>query len=124
MLEREQTLYRFVLHYCRLLTSDLPDEQLAVQPVPGINHAAWILGHLAIGTDSAARLLGERPACPPEWREKFGPGSVVVTERSAYPTKTELLAAIEAGHARVAQAVANVSADRLSRPHPFPFFKE
>lgn len=124
MLERERTLYAFVLKYCRLLTADLSDEQMTRQPVPGTNHAAWILGHLAIGTDSAARLLGARPACPPEWRTKFGPGSVVVTDVNAYPGKGELLAAIEAGHARVAELAATAEAERLARPHGLPILKE
>lgn len=124
MLERERKLYAFVLKYCHLLTADLSDEQMTLQPMPGTNHAAWILGHLAIATDSAARLLGERPACPAEWRTLFGPGSVVVADRHAYPTKAELLAAIEAGQARVAAAAATVGEDRLSRPHGLPILKE
>lgn len=124
MLERERKLYAFVLKYCRLLTADLSDEQMTIQPMPETNHPAWILGHLAIATDSAARLLGERPACPPEWRTKFGPGSVVVTDRGAYPDKAELLAAIEAGHARVAEVAATVSDERLARPHGLPILKE
>ncbi|HTI51061.1 MAG TPA: DinB family protein [Planctomycetaceae bacterium] len=124
MFERERRLYAFVLKYCRMLVEDVTDEQLTVQPVPGVNHPAWILGHLAIATDSAARLLGQRPACPPDWRAKFGPGSQVVADRSAYPPKSELLAAIEAGHARVAELVANAPADVLDRPHAAPFLKE
>jgi hypothetical protein len=124
MFEQEQKAYAFVLKYCRLLVEDLSDEQLTAQPAPGMNHPAWILGHLAIATDLAMHLLGQRPSCPPEWRAKFGPGSKVAADRSKYPLKSELLAAIEAGHARVADAAASATAELLDRPHAAPILRE
>jgi hypothetical protein len=124
MLEHECKVYAMMLGYCRLLTADLKDEQLCVQPLEGINHPAWIMSHLAIATDYAARLLGEPWACPKDWHEKFGPGSKVSPERSNYPSKAELLAVLEAGHARVTKAAGQVSEVRLQLPQPSRVFKE
>ena len=116
MLDRERTLYAFVLHYCRLLVGDINDARLAEQPAAGMNHPAWVLGHLAIAADYAAILLGGGKALDETWHARFGPGSVVTAERAAYPAKAELLAAVAAGHERVDQAAAAVSAERLARP--------
>lgn len=35
------------LGYAKRLVADIPDDKMAIQPAPGINHAAWVLGHLA-----------------------------------------------------------------------------
>jgi hypothetical protein len=123
MLELECRLYALVLHYCRLLAKDIEDTKLCDQPAPGVNHPAWILGHLAVCTDYAARLLGDSMACPKEWHKKFGPGSSLSTNRSDYPSKAELMAAVEAGHERVTGSARQVTAERLAQPQPGPFFK-
>lgn len=123
MLERECRLYALALHYCRLLVKDLDDAKLCVQPAPGVNHPAWIMGHLAVATDYAARLLGDRMICPKEWHKKFGAGSSLSPERGSYPSKDELFAAVESGHARVTRAASQVTAEKLAQPQPGPFFQ-
>ena len=35
------------LGYAKRLVADIPDGAMALQPAPGMNHAAWVLGHLA-----------------------------------------------------------------------------
>src|SRR5262249_19640345 len=121
MFDRECKLYAFTLDYCHRLTSDLDDASLATQPAAGINHPAWILGHLAIATDAALRCLGEPVVCPPDWRKIFGPGSTPVTDRAAYPAKAELLAVVDAGHARVMEAAPRADPERMAKSHTAPF---
>jgi len=121
MLEQECTLYAFVLGYCKLTVRDIPDADFAFQPVPGVNHPAWILGHLAVATDYTCRLLGGPMACPKSWHQLCRPGSQLQTDRSAYPTKDELLAAIEAGHGRATDLVRKATAEALSKAQPGPF---
>lgn len=123
MLERERNVYALVLKLCRSMAADISEDQMTVQPAPGMNHPAWILGHLAVTTDSAVRIVGGATVCPEDWRAKYGPGSTVVADRNAYPSKAELLAAFEAAHARVMEAMASVSEEHLSRPQPSRFFK-
>ena len=47
--------------------ADIPDDQIALQPAPGMNHAAWVLGHLACTADMLGAMIGLTPICPPEW---------------------------------------------------------
>jgi hypothetical protein len=117
MFERERKLNAVMLGYCKLLMNDLDDARLADTPAVGVNHPAWILSHLAICTDYAAQLLGSPAKCPKEWHQNCGPGSKVVSDRSAYASKQELLTALEAGNRRVSEAVAGASDEVLCQPH-------
>jgi DinB superfamily len=124
MLDRECTLHAFVLRYCRRLVDDVPDAEMADQPTPGATHPAWVLGHLAIAADFAVVRLGGSPACSPAWRQLFGPGSSVLADRGAYPSKEELLAAVTSGHDRVVEAARRATPEILDRPQPGPFYLE
>ena len=46
---REQLLQAAAVNvdYARRLVDDLAEDQMAAQPAPGMNHAAWVLGQLA-----------------------------------------------------------------------------
>jgi len=53
------------LAYARRLVADLTEEQMTVQPSSGMNHAAWVLGHLACSGDTAIQpkqFVGTRTA--------------------------------------------------------------
>jgi hypothetical protein len=117
MFERERKLYGIMLGLCKMQTSDVDDAKLADLPAPGVNHPAWILTHLAICTDYAARLLGETTRCPKEWHQRCGPGSSVSAERDFYASKRELLATLAAGHECVSAAVGRATEEVLLKPH-------
>jgi hypothetical protein len=117
MFERERKLYGVMLGLCKMQTGDVDDARLADLPSPGVNHPAWILTHLAICTDVAARVLGQPTRCPKEWHQRCGPGSTVTAERSFYASKRDLLAALEAGHVCVSEAAGRATEDSLLRPH-------
>lgn len=117
MFERELTLYKFGLNYIRMLTADLDDAQLNVAPFEGANPPVWILGHLAVSTDYAGRMLGLKPECPREWHKMFGPGSKPAELAGPLPTKADLLTSLEQGYKRVAEAVPNASVEVLDQPH-------
>src|SRR6516225_3083148 len=117
MFERERKLYETMLGLCKMQIKDVDDAKLAELPAQGINHPAWILTHLAICTDYAARLLGEPVKCPKEWHQRCGPGSRLTSDRSFYASKQDLMAALEAGQARVSEAAAKATEDALRRPH-------
>ncbi len=104
MLERELTLYKFNLNYLRRLLADIAEADMTATPFAGANPPVWILGHLAVATDYAGRMLGLERACPRDWHAKFSPGSKPADLQAPLPTKAELLAAIENGHRRVADA--------------------
>ena len=99
MFERERRMYADQYGYIRELVADLPDEELADQPVPGLNHPAWTLGHLVIAADYGLAVLGEPTLAPEGWGALFNPGTVPDPTRGTYPSKGELMNAYEAGHA-------------------------
>ena len=53
MLESALRVNQFLVSYCRMLVGDIADERFTEQPLPGVNHPAWILGHLAFSADRA-----------------------------------------------------------------------
>ena len=64
MLETELKVNQFLLGYLRKLIGDIPDERTVEQPLPDVNHPAWILGHLAWSTDRARSAPGPAAGIP------------------------------------------------------------
>ncbi len=113
-----------LLQYARMLLADIPDERLTEQPLPGVNHPAWILGHLALSTEMTLTSLGAAKTLPPDWAGKFGPGSKLSAARGDYPAREELLRAFEEGFARVRQRAAAATPEQLARPSTNAGMKE
>ena len=124
MTDREAILaaFRFTLGYAEKLAADLSDGELTTLPHPGMNHAAWIMGHVALGSDFVALLLGQATITDNVWMAKFGPGSTPVSDRSAYPSKNELLATMRSTHAKAIELLSQATADQLDSPNETPFF--
>jgi hypothetical protein len=106
------------LGYAQRLVADIPDEQMAVQPAPEMNHAAWVLGHLACTADMLGSMLGLEPVCPADWPALFDWNSSPLSESSRYPTKATLLRALEESHAQIAATLPGVPASRWSEATP------
>jgi hypothetical protein len=124
MLDSAIQVNKFLLQYGRSLVGDIADERLAEQPTAGVNHPAWILGHLAWAADGALTLLGARKLLPEEWKILFGSGSKLSGSRAAYPSKEELLRALEEGYLQARQKAASASPEQLARPSTSPRAKE
>jgi hypothetical protein len=118
MLDTAIQVNRFLMGYLRRLIEDLADERLAEQPHAGVNHPAWILGHLALTADSVQALLGAQKTAPADWASLFGSGSKPNTSRSAYPSKDELVHAVEHNFEQLRQRVVLATAEQLSQPNP------
>ena len=106
------------LGYAKRLVADIPDDQMAFQPAAHMNHAAWVLGHLACTADMLAAMIGSKPVCPPVWTSLFDWNSEPSSDASQYPTKAVLLKALEEAHAGVAVALPSVPEARWSEPTP------
>ncbi len=127
MLDSERKLYSVMLGYARLLTKEIDEAQMDVQPCAGMNTPRWVLGHLSLCTDYALQLLGKPTRLPAEWHQRFGPGSSVPKAGEAgVPKKQELLEALAAGHAAASAASESVTAEQLAPKHPveIKFVKE
>jgi hypothetical protein len=106
------------LGYAKRLVTDLPDHQMAFQPAPHMNHAAWVLGHLACTADMLGAMIGSKPVCPPEWTSLFDWNSTPSSDASLYPTKAVLLTALEAAHTSIAAALPSIPESRWTDPTP------
>ena len=106
------------LAYARRLVADVPEEKMAFQPVSGMNHAAWVLGHLACTGDVFGGLIGVQPVCPTEWQPSFDWNSTPMADPVRYPSKADLLEALEAIHSGIAASLPAVPASRWAEPMP------
>jgi len=106
------------LEHARRLLDDLDDEQMTLRPAEGVNHPAWIAGHIALSFQMIGGELGLRPWLPAEWTELFETGSTPVTQRTVYPDKARLLAALDEGRERLSSALANMTDADLDGPLP------
>ena len=124
MFSHERTLYTFLHRYAHRLVADIPDEHLAAQPAPGMNAPAWVLGHLAVAADYGLEVLGRPYTAPAAFHDLFGPGSEPTADRVLYPSRADLLAAYDAGHAAVTEAVPTADPARMAMPNDLGFLPE
>src|SRR5262249_13888036 len=123
MLDSAIQVNLFLMQYCRRLLADISDERMTEQPVAGVNHPAWILGHLALTADGTVEKLGGQKVLPPAWTSLFAAGSKPSASRDVYPSKDELVRAVEQAYQHLRQA-ATANPENLSRPTTNPRAKE
>lgn len=92
------------LDYARKLVADLSEDQMAVQPAPGMNHPAWVLSHLNVYHPVIEHVIKGEMFDDPKGHP-FGMQSKPVADRSVYASKDELVSAFVAGHERVERAL-------------------
>jgi hypothetical protein len=124
MLDTATQVNLLLMQYCRTLLADVAEERMAEQPLPGVNHPAWVLGHLAWAADGTLAKLGGQSALPSGWAALFGVGSKPSAERGDYPSKDELLRAVEQSYQQLRQKAATASPEQLAQPTANPRAKE
>ena len=124
MLDSDIKINLFLMQYCRTIMADIPDERLTEQPLPGVNHPAWILGHLALTAEFAAAFLGAEKRLPQEWGPLFRPGSKLESERGKYPSKEVLMREVEQGFERLRQRAATATPEQFAQPSTNPRIKD
>lgn len=122
MFDRERKVYAVVLGFAKKAMADVDESKLTHQPHPGLNTPAWVIGHLCVVADYAAKMLGQPMTCPKEWHQSYGVGSDPA-KPAVTPTKAELLACLEAQHARVSELAARATEEQLAAPNPFELVK-
>jgi uncharacterized damage-inducible protein DinB len=108
--------------YAKQILADIDDASMCQQPA-GLNHAAWILTHLATAADYASSILGGKGVCPPNWSEICDGKKPLSQNRSDYPTKSELLETFEAAYRNAAELFENTSEQKLNEPHKLGFLE-
>jgi len=117
MFKQEITLNRFLLKYLNGMLQDVDDADLAKRPADGGNSPLWMLGHLAVVADSAARILGLKPVQSKEWRRLFFPGTDGEVADAGQFTKQQMLDAIHDGYKQLYPAAEAAEADAMAEPH-------
>jgi hypothetical protein len=123
MYAHELKLFAFHHESAHLLTDPLPADRFAEQPAAGVNHPAWIVGHLAIAADFGLKFCGARTVCPAGWSGLFAPGTTPKADPGLYPPKAELLAVYDLAHDRLTAAVPHADPAALTGPQPLAFLR-
>ncbi|MEQ8847550.1 DinB family protein [Botrimarina sp.] len=111
--------YRWGIESFQRLTADVPDERMAEQPIEGINHPAWLIGHVSPYNDVIVALLRGVPFDNP-WRTRYGKESSPTSDRGEYPSKDQLIAELTAGYERAAAAMAEAPRDAWTATFDHP----
>lgn len=110
--------------YLKKLVADIPDEDMASQSEGVVNHPAWTLGHIAVANNFAIQMIGADWCLPESWRELFGPGSNPTPVRDDYPSKADLLEAVERVSSAAMSALESVSNEQLDSETPSEMLRD
>lgn len=111
--------YRWGVDTFAKLVGDVPDADFAAQPIEGINHPAWLLGHVGTYHEVIVALLRGEPFDNP-WDAPCGKNSSPVADRSAYPSKEQILRRHHAGAAEAYAAIESSPAEAWTKPLEHP----
>lgn len=103
------------LVYGQKLVADLSDEQMALQPGPGMNHPAWVFSHLNLYHPVIEHVIKGELFDDPQGHP-FGMKSKPVADRSVYASKDELVKAFVVGHENVAAALGAATDAAFDQP--------
>lgn len=118
--------YRMSAQLFHRLVDDLTPEEFNLQPVPGANCAAWVVGHLALALRNSARRMGARnlPDIPEEVAAKLKATRQPAGEQCGYGDSKRLLAVFDACLERLIAAIRELPPEALTAPSdiavPFP----
>ncbi|MEM6798134.1 MAG: DinB family protein [Planctomycetota bacterium] len=118
MLTHAINVFRVSRAYCDSLVEDIAPEDFCKQPVAGLNHPAWIVGHLAVSADRHGTFVGGVAELT-GWKTKFGFGSEMSADPADYPDKATLIAAWHAAHDRYIAAAQAASPELLAGPNEY-----
>lgn len=108
--------------WCLRLAEDLADAPFH-QAAPGLNHAYWVIGHLANAEAHLTAMVTGEPHARPELDKHFG-GRTQPQPESAYaggPSYRELVALVAEGRRRTLQmleALPEAELDRVPKGRP------
>jgi len=105
--------------FYEMFTADFSDAEYFRVPVPGANHAGWIIGHVACSEDSiTAQLTGSRPTIAESVQALFKGGSTCVPEPDKYPSRTEIDKLFRDSRSRTVAALSAFDESKWNLPSP------
>jgi len=105
--------------YAQRLVADLSEEDMVSQPIQAVtmNHPAWILAHLGAYAPVVTGILYAEDVEDPI-DHPFGRRSSPLPDRSAYPSRDELIESFLTGYDQLVDALAIVPESVLAEPPP------
>jgi len=100
--------------FLKRMLEQTPDELYFKPPIPGANHPAWVVGHLASTDDFVLmQLSGRSSMLPPAWAELFQGGSTCHPGPEKYPSREELERKLDETRAALESWYASRSEEQL-----------
>ncbi len=121
-LELALTEIRVARQYTLRLINDLRDDEWFRQPVGGVTHIAWQVGHLAMAQYRLLleRIRGERSTdaavIAAEFLTRFGKGSTPTAQATAYPSIAEIRATFDRVHSQALDELPQLRDEELDEP--------
>ncbi len=99
------------------MVADIPADKFCDQPVPGANHAMWVLGHLANTDNWFASTLGNRESVIDEsWGKMFGMKTTPASDPSGYPSIEDINAGLDRARQSLLKALESMDEQQLLAP--------
>ncbi|MHC4562729.1 MAG: DinB family protein [Planctomycetota bacterium] len=114
---------RLNAQYAEANLADIPDDRMCYRPNDGMNHPAWLVGHIVFSYEGMVSMLGGESKLPEGWKELFDTFEMA-DEPERYPSKQQLTDALKDAHRRLETLVEAVSPVVLERPIEDENFKE
>ncbi|MEK6799894.1 MAG: DinB family protein [Planctomycetota bacterium] len=106
-------------------TSDLSDAEYFKPPVPGANHAGWIIGHVACSEDSiVAAITGKAMCIPAATHATFKGGEDCLPDAARYPSRKQVDELLRDSRAHTREAIRDFDDKRWNDPSPEGWTKE
>lgn len=106
-------------------TGDLSDADYFKAPIPGANHTAWIIGHIAASEDSlVAGATGKPKKVDEATYELFKGGSKCLPDAAKYPARKKIDELFKDCRAHTIEALKMSDESKWNAPSPEGFTKE
>lgn len=107
------------------LTADLSDAEYFRPPIPGGNHTAWIIGHIACSEDSIIAAITGSPSRLPEATHKlFKGGAPCTADAGTFPPRKQIDEMFRNSRAHTLEAVKAFNMSLWDNPSPEGWTKD
>ncbi len=118
---------QFARDYTLSLIGDVKPEDWFRQPVEGVTHIAWQVGHLAMAQYGLClfRLRGRQSSdldlMSSTFRKRFSKGTTPTSDSAVYPSTDEIRGVFDAVHAQAMKELPLTPSDVLQEPIDMPW---
>jgi hypothetical protein len=113
--------YERLRNQLAMQTVDIPEDRMCRQPLNGINHAAWLLGHMLwFEHGILTSVLGENPVVvlEPNWTQVYGTASEPRNAPGLYKPKTDYLTMLDSTAESTIGAISRMRPEKFETQNP------